>query len=284
MIDETVPHSPAGSAMVRRLGTRLRTATRRCYSTVKRMRAFGLSLIRYVASILSHLLPQSHFARIHRRRTFQAIYRNQEWGTDGDSRFFSGVGSHGGPAAAYVDAMIPVISAHLSECGDQPKIVDLGCGDFSVGARLIKRLPGLQYVGCDVVPEIVEHNRQRYGTSFVQFEDVDVVSEDLPDGDICLVRQVFQHLSNRDIACVLPKLRKYRFVYVTEAQPLERSGRPNPDKPANADVRFDWRAGCGRGVELDQPPWNLSLKELLRVSGTLGVKEVIITHQVRFSD
>ena len=205
-------------------------------------------------------------------------------GRHGESRFFSGVGSHGGPAAAYIDAMVPIISVHLSDCGRQPKIIDLGCGDFSVGSRLIERLPRLQYVGCDVVPEIVEHNQKQYGSNLVQFQALDIVSEDLPDGDICLVRQVFQHLSNRDIACVLPKLQKYRFVYVTEGQPLVRQGKPNPDKPANAEVRFDWRTGCGRGVELDQPPWNLLIEEVLRVPAPMVVKEVIITHQVRFSD
>ena len=139
------------------------------------------------------------------------------------------------------------------------------------------------YLGCDVVPEIIEHNRKEYGSSRVRFQVLDIVCEDLPDGDICLVRQVFQHLSNRDIAQVLPKLRKFRYVYVTEGQPLVQVGKPNPDKPANSDVRFNWRTGYGRGVELDQPPWNLCVEEVSRVPELVHEKEVIVTHGVRFS-
>ena len=205
------------------------------------------------------------------------------WGTDDESVFFSGVGSRGEPAAAYVDAVAPIIIVHLNESERQVTIVDLGCGDFSVGARLLLRLPPVQYLGCDVVPEIIEHNRKHYGSSRVQFQALDIVSEELPDGDICLVRQVFQHLSNRDIARVLPKLRKYRHLYVTEGQPLVRVGKPNPDKAANADVRFDWRTGYGRGVELDLPPWNLPIEEVSRIPGLLHDKELIVTHRVRFS-
>jgi hypothetical protein len=114
----------------------------------------------------------------------------------------------------------------------------------------------------------------------VQFQTLDVVSQNLPDGDICLVRQVFQHLPNRDIACVLPKLQKYRCVYVTEGQPIVREGPVNPDKQANAEVRFDWRTGRGRGVELDQPPWNLAMEEICRAPGPVFVKEISITHRV----
>jgi hypothetical protein len=238
MIDKTAPSPIEGSVTIRRPWT-----INRVYSVANKIGAIVQFVVRHFASVLSHLLPTSNFARIHRRKTFQVVYRNKQWGTDGKSQFFSGVGSRGGPANAYVDAMAPIISIHFTDLGDQATIVDLGCGDFSVGARLLERL----------------------------------------DGDICLVRQVFQHLSNRDIACVLPKLRNYRFVYVTEGQPFIRVGKPNPDKPANANVRFDWRTGYGRGVELDQPPWNLLLEAVLRVPGPIEDKEVILTHRVRFS-
>jgi SAM-dependent methyltransferase len=278
MIDKTAPSPIEGSVTIRRPWT-----INRVYSVANKIGAIVQFVVRHFASVLSHLLPTSNFARIHRRKTFQVVYRNKQWGTDGKSQFFSGVGSRGGPATAYVDAMAPIISIHFTDLGDQATIVDLGCGDFSVGARLLERLPRLRYVGCDVVPEIVEHNKKKYGNDLVQFRTLDMVSQDLPDGDICLVRQVFQHLSNRDIACVLPKLRNYRFVYVTEGQPFIRVGKPNPDKPANANVRFDWRTGYGRGVELDQPPWNLLLEAVLRVPGPIDDKEVILTHRVRFS-
>jgi SAM-dependent methyltransferase len=232
-------------------------------------------------SAFSRVLPNTPLACYCRRKTFQIVYRDKLWGTDNNSRFFSGVGSRSEASVIYVDAMATIISTELKDLQGVATIVDLGCGDFSVGARLLERLPAVRYVGCDVVPELIDHNCERYGSKSVQFRKIDIVSQNLPDGDICLVRQVFQHLPNRDIGCVLSKLRKYRAVFVTEGQPTVREGRVNPDKPANAEVRFDWRTGCGRGVELDQPPWNLTIEEVCRAVGAAYVKEVIITYRLR---
>jgi Methyltransferase domain len=283
MMPKLILPSVETPALVTRVRNQSRWAARRIVSFLKNPIAYGRRAVEHIAALLSPLLPKSALARFHRRRTFQNVYKNQLWGSDGKSQFFSGVGSHGGPATAYVNDIAPILLDHLGSLGRQATILDLGCGDFSVGSQLLHRLPSLAYLGCDVVPEIIEHNRKKHGAVGVQFKTLDIVSDDLPDGDICLVRQVLQHLSNSDIACVLPKLRKYRYVYITEGQPLVRIGNTNPDKPANSDVRFDWRTGYGRGVELDQPPWNLSIEEVSRVPALEHDKELIVTHRVRFS-
>jgi hypothetical protein len=270
-------------ALVGRVCNQFRWAAHRIVSLIKNPMAFGRRAVEHIAAALSPLLPKSALARFHRRSIFQNVYQNKLWGTDGKSQFFSGAGSHGGPSAAYVNDITPILLVHLEDLGRQATILDLGCGDFSVGSQLLQRLPPLLYLGCDVVPEIIEYNRKQHGRIGVQFKTLDIVSDDLPDGDICLVRQVLQHLSNRDIACVLPKLRRYRYVYVTEGQPLVRVGKPNPDKPASAEVRFDWRTGYGRGVELDESPWNLSIEEVSRVPALEHDTELIVTHRVRFS-
>jgi SAM-dependent methyltransferase len=262
----------------RRVFKKLQRAAHRVRQSAKRRVAHVRRVFHEFVSAFCRLLPNSSLARYCRRTTFQIIYQDKLWGTDGNSPFFSGFGSHTEAAAIYVDVMAAVISTELKDLQTVATIVDLGCGDFSVGERLLERLPGVQYVGCDVVPDVIEHNRVRNGNKRVQFQTLDIVSQNLPEGDICLVRQVFQHIPNRDIACVLAKLRKYRAVFVTEGQPIVREGSVNPDKPANSDVRFDWRTGRGRGVELDQPPWNLTVEEVCRA---LTTTSVIITHRVR---
>jgi len=112
------------------------------------------------------------------------VYRNQIWGTDGSHQFFSGVGSRGRLAEVYVDTMVPIIAAHLSELNSNATIVDLGCGDFWVGASLLERLPSVKYIGCDVVPELVEYNRKTFGSNRIEFRLLDIVSADLPIGDV----------------------------------------------------------------------------------------------------
>jgi hypothetical protein len=57
-----------------------------------------------------------------------------------------------------------------------------------------------------------------------------------------------------------------------------RIGPVNPDKPTGADVRFDWYAGRGRGVELGEPPFCLSTREVFRTCERPN--EIIITERV----
>lgn len=218
--------------------------------------------------------------RDRRRQTFQEVYSRNSWGSDGQSKFFSGVGSGGPAAQVYVEQMAELLKSHAEVLGRPLKIVDLGCGDFRVGKALLERLPGFTYIGCDIVPELVAHNSAHHASESVSFQRIDGVVDPLPDGDVCLVRQVFQHLSNSHISAVLNRI-QYSVVYVTEGHPLERLGPINPDKVAGASVRFDWHSGRGRGVELDQPPYSLQTQEVFRCS--VPPNEVIITERVHLA-
>jgi hypothetical protein len=219
-------------------------------------------------------------ASAHRRRTFQSVYRDHLWGDDGNSAFFSGVGSRGNHAQSYVKAMVPLLARHAIEAREDLVIVDLGCGDFAIGSALITSLKRVRYVGCDIVPELVAYNRGKFESENIKFQILDIVNDVLPDGDVCLLRQVLQHLSNSEISAVLPKLANYKYVYVSEGQPLIHEGIPNPDKAVGAEVRFDWRTGRGRGVELDLPPWNLELQEVTRTNSTGSANESVVTYRI----
>lgn len=214
----------------------------------------------------------------HRRRAFQGAYGRRQWGRDKDGEFFSGAGSRGACADVYV-ACISRILERRSQESDRPlTVVDLGCGDFSVGRRLLERTANIQYVGCDIVPELVQAHRAKVTDSRASFQELDIVASDLPDGDICLVREVLQHLCNADVACVLKKLSKYKEVYITEARPTLLEGLPNPDKPSGPGVRWDWRTGRGRGIELDKPPFKLKVEEVCR--GRHNDLEEVVTFRV----
>lgn len=198
------------------------------------------------------------------------------WGTDGKSRFFSGVGSRGLAADIYVDQMAVLLNSLAAELGRRLIVVDLGCGDFCIGAALIAKVPKSFYIGCDIVPELIAHNTQMYRSERVDFRVLDIVTDVLPKGDVYLVRQVLQHLSNADVMNFLQRAR-CEYVFVTEGQPQERMGTVNPDVVSGAYTRFDWSSGRGRGLELDQPPFSLKTKELFRA---VAYKEVIITERV----
>jgi hypothetical protein len=187
------------------------------------------------------------------REVFGAIYARGLWGRS-DEDLSSGGGSRDGYVGPYAEFV-----ARTVEALGLPRValVDLGCGDFQVGRHLVG--PGIDYLGVDVVPDLIQRNRERFGAPNVRFECLDVTADPLPPGDLCLVRQVLQHLSNRQIQCVLEKLARYPLVLVTEHQPTERAGVvPNLDKIHGFDTRLAQRSG----VYLEEPPFCLEASRL----------------------
>ena len=297
-----LPENLGARSIVSRIGSRIatriksdglggiaRTAYRRSKQKVRR----ALPILRYrhraidkvvgIVAALTAKAPEPYnnlIAGAYRRKIFQSIYRDHLWGTDGSSFFFSGDRSRGVHAKAYVEVMVPLLVQLANEATKQIVIVDLGCGDFAIGSALLESLGNVRYIGCDLVPELIDYNEYEFGTESIEFRRIDITCNLLPDGDVCLIRHVFQHLSNPEIAAILPRLSKYRYVFVSEAQPLTPEGIPNPDKPTGASVRFDWRSRSGRGVELDLPPWNLPLQEIMRTTSVGRVNEIILTHRV----
>ncbi len=218
-----------------------------------------------VSGLAAQVLPEA-FQAWHRRRTFQDIYKNDRWGSVEGEKFYSGIRSRGSVVDTYVTNMAVLLEQHARELGRSLIIIDLGCGDFTVGRELLTRIANAKYVGCDIVPELILHNRVNNKNPNIVFREIDIVEDNLPDGDVCLIRQVLQHLSNADVSRVLPKLTKYHAVYITEGHPVILEGPVNPDKPIGSNVRFDWNSGKGRGLELDKAPFDRSVKEICRVN------------------
>jgi SAM-dependent methyltransferase len=184
------------------------------------------------------------------RAIFSEIYRSKAWGSDGTD-FFSGYGSHAAHAVdGYVSAVTHFLSSHPAA-----RVTDLGCGDFNVGKRI--RPACGSYVACDVVPELIERNRRVFCGCDIDFRCIDMVSEPIPPGDIVLLRQVLQHLNNKQIAAVLQKLQGYRYLILTEHVP-KGPFRPNIDKPTGAGIRVHGKPPSG--VVLTKPPFCLGAR------------------------
>jgi hypothetical protein len=176
---------------------------------------------------------------------FGEIYQRGLWGGR-DTGFFSGSGSDLEISAPFVD----IVARYIEEKRIS-SIVDLGCGDFRVGRQLVR--PGIRYVGVDVVSALIAENQQRYGNDLVRFEERDIVNGPLPDGDLYLVRQVLQHLSNDQIDGVLRNLDDRQHVIIAEHHPApDRLHRPNEDKRPGRGTRIGYRSG----VFPEQPPFS----------------------------
>jgi hypothetical protein len=184
---------------------------------------------------------------------FSEIYRKGLWGrlTNG-SQFCSGHGSH---IAKHVEPYVEATGAFLSSLGAKPDVVDLGCGDFNVGSRL--RPYCGRYVACDVAAPVVEANRKGFADADVEFRQLDIIECELPPGEVVLIRQVLQHLSNADIQKIVGKLYNYRFLVLTEVVPAVEF-IPNLDQPTGVSSRM--ARGLMSGVVLTAPPFLLKAK------------------------
>ena len=85
--------------------------------------------------------------------------------------------------------------------------------------------------------------------------------------------------SNADVLRVLPKLAGYGHLYVTESQFKVIEGPPKPEQAVGSGIRFDLRTGRGRGLELNEPPFNRQADEVLRIES--GPGEDLVAYRVR---
>jgi len=178
-----------------------------------------------------------------RKEIFSDIYVNNRWGGVLGS-YDSGSGSRPDITGSYISVLRALIRNERVK-----RIVDLGCGDFEVGRRLLS--PELTYVGCDIVPGLVARNAAQFGTERIEFRTLDMVTDPLPKGDLCIVRQVFQHLSNGDIATVLRKARQYPLLVVTDEQVVGDNSGANEDIiPYHGTRRL-----FGQGLKLEAAPF-----------------------------
>ena len=143
------------------------------------------------------------------------------------------------------------------------RAVDLGCGDMRIGSHISALFQS--YLGADIVESLIQHHCSQSFAGEVSFQKINIIEDELPDGDVCFIRQVLQHLSNQQILEILPKLEKYRFVLITEHLPSTETGvEKNLDKSHGGDIRLYKNSG----VYLDSPPFQLkgNYEEVLAVN------------------
>jgi len=174
---------------------------------------------------------------------FAAIYRADAW-TNG-----SGPGSLPSVNRPY----IAFLEAFIRNNGVR-RIIDVGCGDFQLMAAV--DLSGVDYIGYDVVDEVVDANRRRHGCENRSFREMPSSLEELTTGDLAIVKDVLIHLDNETSYGLLESLlRKNRFVLAVN----------NWSADANAYNR-DIAPGAFRPVDVSLPPFSFLAATVLRYS------------------
>ncbi|MDN6310861.1 MAG: class I SAM-dependent methyltransferase [Psychroflexus sp.] len=196
------------------------------------------------------------------------IYEKNLWGGS-EGEFYSGEGSH---ASELLDPYLKSVSAFLKSFQIPLSVCDLGCGDFNVGQQLIKYTKA--YTAIDIVPDLIEFNQHRFKNLNVKFECLNITEAQLPKADCVIIRQVLQHLSNKEIKAIVNRLYAYKYVILTEHLPNE-SFVPNKDIISGQGIRFKKNSA----VDLLAEPFHLKMKSKQILTKTLlnGNKACLVT-------
>ncbi len=163
----------------------------------------------------------------------------------------------------------------------KPNVVDLGCGDFSIGSKIRKLCDN--YIAVDIFDKLIYFNKKKYADLNVDFRILDITCDELPSGDICFVRQVLQHLSNKSIIKFIKAIKnKYKYLIITEHFPPIKNFVANVDKPTGPDIRIYDKSA----VILTAPPFNLKAVKDIDICETAmdSIEGVLNTKLLQLKD
>lgn len=167
-------------------------------------------------------------------RVFREIHDGNAWG---HSESLSGPGSTLENTAT-LRRTLPLLVAKYG----LRRVVDAPCGDFN----WMRSIVGIfdEYIGVDIVPDLVAANQRQFGGPRVRFVCADITRDDLPSCDLILSRDCFIHLPSWLIRDALRTFRRSGATY------LLLSSDPH-------DTPFvETPTGGHRSINFQLPPFN----------------------------
>ncbi|WP_158837862.1 class I SAM-dependent methyltransferase [Polaribacter sp. L3A8] len=184
------------------------------------------------------------------KKAMEQVYELNLWGSN-NTEFYSGSGSH---QPEIITPYIDVVCAFLKTFKTPITVCDLGCGDFNIGNQLVPFTKN--YIAVDIVSNLIKHNTKTFQTTNLEFRCLDIAVDNLPAADCVILRQVLQHLSNKEVKNVVQKLINYKYIILTEHLPFGNF-MPNKDIISGQGIRIKKQSG----IDLLAAPFHLKVKE-----------------------
>jgi len=207
------------------------------------------------------------------KAAMEQVYEKKLWGNN-ETNFYSGEGSHD---PKIVNPYVAVVTDFLTSFEKPLVVCDLGCGDFNVGKEFVKYTK--KYIAIDIVEDLITYNTSAFTAENLEFHCLDIATDKLPIGDCALIRQVLQHVSNREIESIVKKLANFNYVILTEHLP-EGDFIPNIDIISGQGIRLKKQSG----VDLLVAPFNLEINKETKLSSvrSTNFKGEIVTTLYQF--
>lgn len=186
---------------------------------------------------------------------FTEIYEKGAWG----AKDFSGSGSTIESTLEYVTML-----KNFMKSNNIRSVVDLGCGDWQFSKCI--DWEGIDYLGIDVVPHMIEKANRNFAKSNIRFLHANGSEYEMPSADLLICKDVLQHLPNKEILKILAQLPKYKYCLLTnDANPI-----------TNFNFNQDIPIGDYRPLDLSRPPFNLVGSPILHFFSSGVLKQVFL--------
>ena len=178
------------------------------------------------------------FSKNSQKERFELIYKTNFW-TSKES--ISGLGSEQKNTINIKKGIIDIINDHKIK-----SILDAPCGDFNWIRNILNE--DLQYVGGDIVTDLINKNLKNYKKKNINFIQLDITNDNLPNADLMICRDCLIHLSFKNIKLFLKNFKKSKinFLLLTSYKLKD---------PKKRIINLDIPDGEFREIDLSESPF-----------------------------
>ncbi len=182
-------------------------------------------------------------------KIFTEIYEKQMWGKNkSKDKSYNGSSGPGSSIDYNKNKYIPFLKQFIIK-NNIKKVVDLGSGDWQ-SSHLIYNNLDIKYYGYDAYEKVCIANSKKYPEyNFIHLDFMKNIDK-LEDADLCIIKDVLQHLCNKDINDLLEYLiknKKYKFILITNCCHQRKN---------NEEIRNGINGKNGRDLSVSKSPLN----------------------------
>lgn len=138
-------------------------------------------------------------------KVFTEIYKSNFWGAK------ESVSGHGSELSQ-TESLIIGLDKLLKDM-NITSVLDLPCGDFNWMRKV--DISKVDYVGADIVEELIKSNIRQYSMrENLKFQVLNLITDQLPESDMIIVRDCFVHLSYEDIDGAIKNIKSSNSKYL----------------------------------------------------------------------
>ncbi len=145
---------------------------------------------------------------------FTRIYETGQWGDNGATSY-KGSSGCGSTVEYNKESYAPFLRSFIQEKKIQT-VIDCGCGDWRCGEIFYGNLP-IKYTGIDTYSKIIESHKVNYPEHNWICMDFFNAKEEIPEGDLLILKDVIQHWKTQEIYTFLDYItqnNKFKYILI----------------------------------------------------------------------